>query len=42
MKFLYNEYNKEYPPDNEKDVLFLEETKHLFEVLELILDHIKR
>jgi len=42
MKFLYNEYNKEYPLDNEKEILFSNEIKHLFDVLELVLDDIKK
>jgi hypothetical protein len=42
MKFLNNEYNKEYPLDNEKEIIFLREIKGLFDVLEMVLDGIRK
>jgi len=42
MKFLYNEYNKEFPLNSEKETIFSREFKHLFDVLEIAINDIKR
>jgi hypothetical protein len=41
MKFLNNDYQKNYPLDNEEEIAFSKEIKDLFDILELMLDDIK-
>jgi len=42
MKFLYNEYNKEYTIDEEKEESFIKEISGLYEVLEIILKDVRK
>jgi hypothetical protein len=37
MKYQYNEYQKEYPLDTEKEILFSKEIRQLFDALDLVL-----
>jgi hypothetical protein len=42
MKFLYTEYNKEFPLNAEKETIFSREFKGLFDVLEVVINDMKK